>query len=39
MPKFVENHPKLKAAWIEKWQILVENSHDISEVIINNKRV
>lgn len=32
MPVFVEQHPKLREVWIKKWEELVVNSFDISEV-------
>lgn len=32
MPAFVENHPKLKEMWTEKWENIVKNSFDFSEV-------
>jgi hypothetical protein len=32
MPSFVENHPRLREAYIKKWNEMVANSFDISEV-------
>lgn len=32
IPKFVENNPRLKEVWIEKWQMIVANSFDIKDV-------
>jgi hypothetical protein len=40
MPPFVENHPRLKEVWIQKWETLIKNSFDIKDVNdIENKNL
>lgn len=32
MPIFVQNHPRLRQAWTEKWEQIVANSFEFREV-------